>query len=374
MNCCPNCFKDPYAASEIKRLAAGTKVPVGKCDFCGAENVQYLVELKPESELADMFAKLIEVLVVCDGPAPDGVAPRAMPFEDMLQNTWGLFNFASTESMASKIKAFLSCLFPEDQSVSRLYGRPVRVADSYNDVTRREACALGDKDWDRFARELRLHRRLTSKPSEEYEDALTKLSAALWKEIPPGSDFYRARIWNAERQPMEEDMSEPPVSSAGRMNAQGIKCLYLSADEVTAVSEVRAGSHDCVALVRWRTTRTLKVIDLTELERVSPFMDIDVYTLMANLNFLRRFAKEMARPQCQGDDTLNYLSTQYWCEALRFSSDSDEPYDGFIYKSVMRSGGENMIVYGGVEGNFEAASRPYIRRVGSIEYSLDAVD
>lgn len=40
----------------------------------------------------------------------------------------------------------------------------------------------------------------------------------------------------------------------------------------------------------------------------------------------------------------------------------------------MRSGGENMIVYGGVEGNFEAASRPYIRRVGSIEYSLDAVD
>lgn len=374
MKCCPNCFTDQYAANAVKRLAVECGGSAGICDFCGSDNTDHLLELEPESELADMIAGLVDVFSICEESTAKDDYLETAPFEEMLQKTWGLFNFDSSEDSALKIRKFLDCLFPDDKSISNLYGQRVRISDSYNDRSRNQVCALGGMSWDAFAEELRQRKRYTLRFADSNNDALSEIASALWREVSVGDVFYRARIWNVDAPPKEGDLREPPLSNDGRMNARGIKCLYLSKDETTAVSEVRAGSYDRVALIGWRASRNLKVIDLTELERVSPFMDIDVYTLLVNLGFLRRFASEMARPQCQNDDTGNYLPTQYWCEALRYASDSDGPYDGFIYKSVMHAGGENMIIYGGVDNTFEADSPPFIRRVESIDYKLEPID
>ena len=72
--------------------------------------------------------------------------------------------------------------------------------------------------------------------------------------------MFRARIWPDNKGLDVSEMGAPPLGrrKAGRVNPEGIGVLYLTSDEKTALSEVRASAFDFVSIGRFRLLKDIK--------------------------------------------------------------------------------------------------------------------
>lgn len=82
------------------------------------------------------------------------------------------------------------------------------------------------------------------------------------KKYPKGTELYRARICNDEKGFQISEMGAPPahLRKAGRVNPEGIGVLYLTSDEQTALSEVRAGTFDYVTIGTFQLKKEIRVL------------------------------------------------------------------------------------------------------------------
>ncbi len=189
----------------------------------------------------------------------------------------------------------------------------------------------------RFSNEIRTENRFHLKnifaAERIFEFAMKRRAYVLLK----GTKLYRSRV-NPSNTPLSmTEMGAPPPGkrSGGRLNPEGIACLYCATDEVTAVSEIRpwVGSH--ITVVEVESKEKLKLIDFAGEavpRSVSAFPDSKTFFQMALDNmFSSRFNPE---------DTTGYLPTQYLAEYFKVHG-----YDGLRYHSSLSESGKNIALF-----------------------------
>ena len=140
-------------------------------------------------------------------------------------------------------------------------------------------------------------------------------------------------------------MGAPPHDKAkgGRVNPAGISILYLSDEAETTLYEIRAGVYDYVTVGCFKLLKDIEVINLANIDRISPFIGIDygfdLTQYAMNIEHLKMIAQEIAKP-LRNDNTLDYLPPQYISDYIR-----SKGYNGIEYGSTMRKQGFNLAVF-----------------------------
>lgn len=145
-----------------------------------------------------------------------------------------------------------------------------------------------------------------------------------------GEVMFRSRICPDEKGFEREVMGAPDnKAKGGRVNPTGISILYLADSIETTLYEIRAGVYDLVSVGQFELLRDIKVINLANIDCISPFIGIDYgfdFTQYAmNIEHLRMIAQEIAKPLRNGN-VLDYLPTQYISDFIR-----SKGYDGILY-------------------------------------------
>ena len=163
-------------------------------------------------------------------------------------------------------------------------------------------------------------------------------------------------------------MYSPPFGKRkpGRVNPEGVGVLYLTSDEKTAISEVRAGSFDYLTIGSFRLKKEIKVVDISGLNDISPALySSGLETLAVNTRIFSDIAKEIAKPLRRTDSPLEYLPTQYITEFIK-----SKGYSGVSYKSTMGTGGYNIAAFD--ETLFECVG-VHVVEIKNISYCFDKV-
>jgi len=169
------------------------------------------------------------------------------------------------------------------------------------------------------------------------------------------ASIYRARVANSEneRTAIYSDPSSQlgPVpnnlASDQRMTPSGISAFYASSDRETCFSEVRAITGDSVMSAEFRTTKTLRMLDLRKLTEISKihFCPLDEkYTDNSHKSqFIKQLIFLLSKPASQRG-TSTYIETQIIFEYLRVNFGSD--IHGLVFSSVQTGmDGLNVVLF-----------------------------
>lgn len=186
-------------------------------------------------------------------------------------------------------------------------------------------------------------------------DALGRLMQQfeLYRTVPEGSVFYRARVHHPDqRLSTPNELGPPPRELAvmsNRMSPAGIPMFYGAVDEATAVAETfdpRREPQRLITIARFVTVRPLTLLDLTDLPAMpSPFDEENRY-LRKPISFLREFVRDLAKPiQRDGYEHVEYVPTQVVTEFIRhrLTAHDGQKFDGIQYTSS-RPGGHTAVV------------------------------
>ncbi|MFN3608745.1 MAG: RES family NAD+ phosphorylase [Hyphomonas sp.] len=169
--------------------------------------------------------------------------------------------------------------------------------------------------------------------------------------IPSSEAFWRAQIghdWTAgpekgqrQRAPLQNERMKPWIDRAfeGRVNPKGISCLYLATSQYVAMSEVRPWIGTTLSLARFRTVRSLKVIDCSLFHTLSG-SNSGSQNMDADEQVWHDIDRAFAQPVLRSDNTANYAPTQMIAEFFRL-----EGFEGIIYGSAFSDVGRNIALF-----------------------------
>jgi len=218
------------------------------------------------------------------------------------------------------------------------------------------------EEWGEFVQGLRyLNRYLPT--NEAYFADLLDGCLQRRKTLPARTSLYRARIMPLDKSmddtPLPpEQMGNPPpdVATAGRLNPEGISCLYAALQEDTAVAEVRPWTGARLTVAEFKTAEPLEVLDLTAVVR-GPSAQSELRQKLLSVMVARPIHRE---------DRWGYLGTQYLAEALKAKR-----VFGIIYASSLRAAGRNVAMFSNVTLHVEFTKVVEIRSV-SYDYGPPA--
>lgn len=332
MNCCEKCFKD----EEIKAIIKSRKTK-GTCDFCNAQDVYiYDISESKSDDLKNNFEELIDAYAPYGGLA-DGYPREKMDFlKNILSSQWNIFNIPSEQ-----IYKFIIELLPQKyKDYPELFDTPVGLINIMNNQYMEQYSMLGSCQWEDFVKEIKEQNRFHIKMIRE--DVLKEILGASFKQYKKGEILYRARICSDSRGYTICQMGAPPSgkASSGRANPEGISYLYLSDSEDTTLHEVRAGLYDYVTVGKFKLLQDIEVVDLANIDKISPFKDLDCNLIATNLLHLKKIEQEIAKPLRRYDSSLDYLPSQYICDLVK-----NEGYAGIEYRSTMTEHGINIAIF-----------------------------
>ncbi len=179
-------------------------------------------------------------------------------------------------------------------------------------------------------------------------------------ELPAGSKLFRARIWpsaltviEASKDPLKHiGPPSPSEARAGRMNVDGVVAFYGAMDCKTCLAEVRPALGNDTAVITLSTTKSLRLLDFTRLEkshRKLSYFQPDFAKQCEKGAFLRQLQNLISQPVVPGREQ-EYLITQTMAEYLAHVHAT--PFEGVLYKSVQRSGGINIVLFSDPNGEF----------------------
>lgn len=174
----------------------------------------------------------------------------------------------------------------------------------------------------------------------QYE-LLAKFLCYTVKTYAKGTIFYRARLCSDNKGYSTDKMGPPPAHLAvdGRVNPRGISVLYLSDNLETTFHEVRAGIYDYITVGTFKLKEDVEVINLTQLDQISPFM-LDMKLQYAiNIDNLKMIVKEISKP-LQNGNVLDYVPTQYISDFIRSLG-----YQGIEYFSTRNEKTTNFAMF-----------------------------
>lgn len=335
MKCCVECFNDLEIKSRIRELKK-----VGNCNFCEAVDVS-IYDSQVDFTLVDDFEALLDTY------KPETVLPDGFPagelrlLKDELSINWNIFNLP-TEKIDVLIKNLCKNKYQEDRE---LFEQRIGIIEKQNQDYLNNYSLLGKYSWEDFVISIKEQNRFHSKQLNT--SVLYEFLDYSKKTYKKDTLFYRARISDKRGFPFDK-MGAPPkgVASAGRVNPEGISYLYLGNDRTTTLNEVRAGLHDFVSIAIFKLKEDISVVDLTSLDKISPFSGLNFTLHAINRSNLIKMSNEIAKPLRRQDSHLDYLPTQYICEyikTIRFKDGSE--CCGIEYKSTMNKRGYNLAAF-----------------------------
>jgi hypothetical protein len=358
MFCCSNCFAD----AEIKAIIDGNKT-TGTCDFCGSKNV-HVYELGKDQIITELFDGLLDTYTPVLN-LPNGFPKRQTDLiKNILCYNWHIFNL-KPDCIYRLITSICAERYKEQPE---LFDSPVGILQSQNHDYLEENSILKNYCWDDFVEGIKRKNRFHSNYINT--DKLFTFLRCARKPHKAGEVFFRSRICPNEKGYSRKEMGPPPDTKAngGRVNPTGISILYLSDSRDTTLYEIRAGVYDYVTVGRFRLQKDIEVINLADIDRISPFIGIDYgfdFTQYAtNIEHLKMIGQEIAKP-LRNDNALDYLPTQYISDYIR-----SKGYDGIEYISTMCKNGVNLAVF---DQDLFKCTGTTIYDVKSIAYSYDQI-
>jgi len=344
MNCCAECFQDAQIRAIIK-----TNNQMGDCDFCGQKNTA-IYSMESSSDLSDLISGVINVYEEAD----DGE-----PLFDVLINDWCIFN--RTLPTAQKLVEGFCSIIGGDREHN--HNVNVKIPHAYIE----NYGIFSGHSWGEFSEAIKTKNRFYNGYFKA-DQFVSFLSYSITK-YAKGTTFFRARVWSdGHGYKTAAEMGAPPIGKrkSGRVNPEGIAVLYLTSDEKTALSEVRASAFDFVSVGSFRLKRDIHVVNISGLNNISPALySSGLESLAANTKIFGDIAKEIAKPLRRNDSSLEYLPTQYITEFIK-----SKGYSGVEFTSTMETGGNNIAVFDENLFEFVAVHDVEIKK---IEYLYDRV-
>jgi hypothetical protein len=122
--------------------------------------------------------------------------------------------------------------------------------------------------------------------------------------------------------------------------------FYGGTDRDTCLAELRPALGGDTAVIELRTTKSLRMLDFTRLEKSHgvglSYFQPNFTEEVERLAFLRRLHTLISQPVVPGREE-DYLITQTMAEYLAHVH--QPPFDGILFKSVQRAGGVNVVLF-----------------------------
>lgn len=279
--------------------------------------------------------------------------------KNILSTNWNIFNLKP-----DCIYKFLTTLLSEKYaSQPELFDRPVGIFEIINDDYLQQYSILGKYQWEDFVKEIKQKNRFHTDVINK--EILSKLLQSSFKKYRKGSCFYRARICQTEDGFRKKEMGAPPSSkaSSGRANPEGISCLYLSNSIDTTLHETRAGVYDYVTVGKFVLQKDIEVVNLSDIDKLSPFSVSDINLIAANILHLNNISADIAKPLRRHESALDYLPTQYICDYIK-----SQGFAGVEFKSTMYKSGINYAIF---DESLFKCTQTKVYDVKSINYDYD---
>ena len=268
MNCCANCFSD----EQIKKIIADNG-HTGNCDFCGEKDTQ-VCSVDEATDISDLISDVLSVYEE---------NKQGRPLFSAIIEDWNIFR-KDIPSSNKLIEAFCSTIYDDGKENHNVY---VEIPKAQ----REEYGVFSGHTWDEFSNAIKSKNRFHNNYFKA--DRFSPFLGYSIKKYPKGTELYRARICNDEKGFQISEMGAPPahLRKAGRVNPEGIGVLYLTSDEQTALSEVRAGTFDYVTIGTFQLKKEIRVVNISELNKISPVLySSNIESLSANTKIFRDIA------------------------------------------------------------------------------------
>jgi hypothetical protein len=209
--------------------------------------------------------------------------------------------------------------------------------------------------------------------TRKYWDASENKPMTVVRELPEGSELFRARICHSPADikdtlsnPYKNVGPPPPARArAGRMNVDGVAVFYGALDSDTCLAELRPAIGGEAAVIRVRTTRPLRLLDFTKIKdsyHVLSYFQPDFNEQVEKNGFLRHLENLISQPVRPGQES-DYLITQTMAEYLAHVHGEksegklfqSQPFDGLLFKSVQKTGGTNVVLFPKPKGETDNA-------------------
>lgn len=214
-----------------------------------------------------------------------------------------------------------------------------------------------------FSNEIRSENRFHLKSKTTVEEVFKYFQRVGTVSLKEGSKLYRARYdsgWTKAYQPIPlEEMGAPPPGKrrSGRINPEGIPCLYCATELKTAISEIRPWAGARVTVAEGMVRRDLKIVDVhlnfSNGEGKFDSLNHQLFELSVNSLFSARFSPE---------DASGYLPSQYIGEYFKING-----FDGIEYWSSLSKTGKNIAIFD--EQDVEFTSRRQFQ-ITKVEYDF----
>ncbi len=160
----------------------------------------------------------------------------------------------------------------------------------------------------------------------------------------------------------------PNAAHEGRANPKGIPCLYLAADEETALSEVRPWVGAVISTASFTTTDELRLVDftvgydlrLTPEHLFGPLPDKDMTE-----GVWAQVDRAFSEPVADDPSTAEYVPTQIITEHFRRAG-----HDGIVYRSRLGKG----LNYALFDLESVRVLRRRLRKVTGVTYDFESTE
>jgi hypothetical protein len=285
MICCEKCFRD----YEVKAIVQKS-LKKGDCDICNSKNVS-IYNTNQDNSLKESFEGLINIYV------NEELLPHGYPsshvklLKEELHANWNIFSSNLTpEDIDAIVKNICKDKFAEEPEIfENKVGIPELAQMSYLD----ENSIVGRYSWEEFVQSIKSEYRFHTNFFQQ--DILEIFCTYIKKSYKKGTIFYRARISDSDRGYSKEKMGAPPIglASAGRANPEGISYLYLGDSVETTLYEIRAGLYDYVSVGKFVLQEDINVVDLTDIDNISAFSDLDFKQHAINRTHLKKLIMKL---------------------------------------------------------------------------------
>jgi len=172
--------------------------------------------------------------------------------------------------------------------------------------------------------------------------------------IPSGRSIYRTRIHDQAESPSSaSELGSPQVdkcSFSNRMSPAGIPMFYGASDPKTAILETYEDTIEekQATCGEFKTSRELRVLDLTDLPGIPSLFDEDKRHLRPATIFLQGFVDDVSKPiHKDGKEHIEYVPTQALAEYFRhlYRDEEDNALDGIMFRSSRNPDGANYVLF-----------------------------
>lgn len=360
---CWRCIGEAYLSDEIKQKDDGD----APCSYCGETEPSYTIE-----ELAERIEAAFEhhfdrtsnqptawqYSLMSDGESSYEWERDGLPVLDAIEQA------AEIPSAAAEDVVAVLGAKHEDIEAAQMGEETEFASDSYYEEKGPNDQAW-QEEWNSFERSLKTEARFFSRTAGSHlasifggiDQLQTSDDSPLVVEAGPQlaiDHLYRARVFQADCK-LEEALCRPDLhlgppsavlANAGRMNARGISVFYGATESATAVAEVRPPVGSKVAVASFSIIRTLRLLDLTALEKVQDggsIFDPTSRARMERVAFLQTLGRRMTRPVMPDDEAFDYLATQVIADFL--ATENEPVLEGIIFRSAQVSEGRNVVLF-----------------------------